>query len=135
MLQQFLEFGDLLPLIGVDDVKRLEIVAYIHAEASRRLPWIFCGDLSCFIRHVGYVADTGFHDVALAEEASDRPRLPRRLDDNQLATAVGPGLGVPGSFILDPCCHVSHPLHPAIAQEATAGKTAVARRTGLSTSV
>ncbi len=34
VLEQLLELADLLPLVGVDDVERLEIVIHVHAEAS-----------------------------------------------------------------------------------------------------
>jgi len=106
VLEQLLELCDLLPFVGIHDIKRLEVMVDIDAQASPRFASIFCRNLSSLIRHITNMADAGFHDVVLAKEASDRPRLPRRLDDDQRFAAVGPG-SRPTSGFLGPCCHVS----------------------------
>src|SRR5262249_17670861 len=96
VLEQVLELGDLLPLVGVDDVERFEVVVDVHAEAGPRAAALSGRYLRGLVRHVADVADAGLDHVFPAKEASDRARLGRRLDDHESPTA-GPRRAVPAA--------------------------------------
>ena len=102
VLEQALELGDLLPLVAVHDVQRLEVVVYVDAEPGPRLAAVLGRDLGRAVGHVADVADAGLDHVALAEVAGDGPGLGRGLDDDQLGamavTRRGPGPGGPGAY-------------------------------------
>lgn len=85
--QQLLELSDLGPLIGVDDVDRLEVVLDVHAEPAH-LAGVLLGHLGGAVREVADVPDARLDDIARAEVALDRLRLGRRLDDDESAAAV-----------------------------------------------
>ena len=102
VLEQALELGDLLPLVAVHDVERLEVVVHVDAEPGPRLAPVLGRDLGGAVGHVADVADAGLDHVALAEVPGDGPGLGRGLDDDQLGamavTAAALALAVP------PCC-------------------------------
>src|SRR6204780_1710427 len=89
VLEQVLELGDLLPLVGVDDVERLEVGVDVHAEARPWLPAVLRRYLRSLVRHVADVADARLDHVVLAEVARDRACLGRRLDDHETPAAMG----------------------------------------------
>ncbi len=89
VLEQVLELGDLLPLVGVDDVERLEVGVDVHAEARPWLPAVLRRYLRSLVRHVADVADARLDHVVLAEVARDRACLGRRLDDDETPAMGG----------------------------------------------
>jgi len=84
-LQEVLELGDLLALVGVDQVQRLEVAVHVHAEPAHRGALVLLRHLVRAGRQVTDVADRGLDGVTRSEVALDRLRLGRRLDDDQPA--------------------------------------------------
>ena len=109
VLEKRLELGDLLLLVGVDDVEGLEVVVHVDPEAGPRLAAVLGRDLGSLVGHVADVADAGLDHVALAEVAGNRARLGRRLDDDKPAPGTIGGIAGarasrrPGCRS---CCHV-----------------------------
>ena len=64
VLEQRLELGDLLLLVGRDDVEGLEVVVDVDAEAGPRLRAELLRDLRRLVRHVADVADARLDHVA-----------------------------------------------------------------------
>ena len=83
VLEQRLELGDLLLLVGRDDVEGLEVVVDVDAEAGPRLRAELLRDLGRLVRHVADVADARLDHVATAEVAGDGPGLGGGLDDHK----------------------------------------------------
>ena len=129
ILEQRLQLRDLLLLVGVDDIERLEVGIHVDAETGPRLAAVFGGYLGSGVWHVADVPDAGLHYIALAEIAGDGARLRRRLDDDESPQAVAGGfrqpwrLSRPIQFLLPR----SSPSHPTDALEATAGDQQAAR--------
>jgi hypothetical protein len=71
VLQQFLELGDLLFLVRVDDVQRFEIVIDVDAELGPLLALVLGRNLRGLPRKVTNMADTGLHDIVAAKVARD----------------------------------------------------------------
>ena len=96
VLERPLELGDLLLLVGVDDVVRLEAVVDVDGELAERALLHVRGQLGG-LRQVADVPDAGLDVVALAEVPRDRARLGRRLDDDEPLRGRGlaGGHGVP----------------------------------------
>jgi hypothetical protein len=110
VLEQLLELRDLLLLVGVHDVQRLKVVVDVDTQPRPRFAAILRRYLGGLVWHIANVTDAGLDGVSLAEEAGDRPRLARRLDDDQLVTAVGPSLRGPGG-LPGPWCQLSPILY------------------------
>ncbi len=139
ILQQLLELADLLALVGVDHVERLEVGIDVDPEPGPRLLAQPVGNVSSAARHVTDVADARFDHIALAEVPGDRARLGWRLDDDKpVGTVRRRGrVHLGGSRRrAGPCCHdflphisraswsalVGHAAaRPLRRQEATAG--------------
>src|SRR5438093_444707 len=83
LLQELLQLADLLLLVGIDDVERLEVVLDIDAEARPLLLLVFLRDVGGALGQVADVADARLDDEIVAEIALDRPCLGGRLDDHQ----------------------------------------------------
>src|SRR3989440_1140210 len=81
--EQLLQLTDLLLLVRIDDVERLEVVLDVHAEPRPRLFLVLLGDVGGALRQVADVTHAGFDDEVVAEVVLDRPRLRRRLDDHE----------------------------------------------------
>ncbi len=96
--QQLLELLDLVLLVTVDDVDRLEVGVDVHAEAGPGLALVLRRDLRRAVREVADVPDAGLDHVAGAEVALDRLRLGRRLDDDESAAAALCGLAGRGQL-------------------------------------
>jgi hypothetical protein len=77
ILQGSLQLGDLLPLVGVDHVQRLEVGVHVHAEPRPGLAAVLGRYLGCLVRHVADVPDAGLDHVALAEVPGNGPCLRR----------------------------------------------------------
>ncbi len=92
VLEQRLELGDLLLLVGRHDVERLEVVVDVDAEPRPGLRAVLLGDFRRLVGHVTDVADARLDYVSLAEIAGDGPGLGRGLDDHQTGatTVAGP---------------------------------------------
>ena len=86
VLERPLELGDLLLLVGVDDVERLEVGVHVDGELAEPALLLARRQLGGR-RQVADVADAGLDVVARAEVALDRLRLGLRLDDHQPAVA------------------------------------------------
>ncbi len=84
-----LQLLDLLLLVGIDDVQRLERVLDIDAESSPRFLLRGGRDVCGAVREVANVADRGFDDVAVAEIPGNGLCLGGRLDDDE--TTFGHG--------------------------------------------
>ncbi len=85
------QLGDLLLLVSVDDVERLEPVVDVDTEARPRLLLVLGRDVGGRRRQITDVPDARLDDVAAAEVAGNGLRLRRRLDDHQAAgVAVRP---------------------------------------------
>ena len=85
VLEQGLQLADLLLLVGVDDVERVEVVLDVHPELAERALL----DLRRHLARRGDVTDVPHRrlDVPVAAEiAGDGPRLGGRLDDDELAS-------------------------------------------------
>ena len=76
------ELGDLLALLPRDDVKRLEVVVDVDAEARPRLGLEGRRDVGGRSRQVADVADRRLDDVVTAEIARDGLGLRGGLDDD-----------------------------------------------------
>src|SRR5439155_7653170 len=74
ILQELLQLADLLLLVGIDDVERLEVVLDVDAEARPLLFLVFLRDIGGALRQVAYVADARLDDEIVAKIALDRPR-------------------------------------------------------------
>jgi hypothetical protein len=85
-LEQVLELGDLLALVGVDQVERLEVAVHVHAEPAHRGALVLLGHFVGARGQVPDMADRGLDGVTRSEVALDRLRLGRRLDDDQPAS-------------------------------------------------
>ena len=83
VLQQALQFGDLLPLLAVDHVERFEVVVDIDAQASPRFPFVRRGHFGRIPWQVAHVPDRRLHHEVAAEKTGDRPRLGGRLHDHE----------------------------------------------------
>ena len=83
VLQLALELVDLLLLVGIDDVERLERVIDVDAEAGPRLLLHRGRNVGGAIRKIADVADRRFHDVAVAEVPGNGLCLGRGLDDDE----------------------------------------------------
>ena len=83
VLQQRLQLGDLLALVGADDIQRLEAVIDVHAQPGPRLALVAGRNVGGVPRQVADMADARLDDVAGAEEASDLLCFCGRLDDDQ----------------------------------------------------
>ena len=86
VLEQRLELADLLLLVGVDDVVGLEVVVDVDAELAEGA-LLDVGRHLARRRDVADVADRRLDVPVAAEVAGDGPRLRRRLDDDELASA------------------------------------------------
>jgi hypothetical protein len=71
VLQELLELGDLLLLVGVDDIERLEAMINIDSESGPRLALEFRRDIGRSLGKIADVADAGLHDVPVAEITRD----------------------------------------------------------------
>ena len=78
-----LERADGGALVGVDDVKRLEVVVDVDAGPRPLLALVLGRHLGGPGRQVADVPTAGLDDVSVAQEAGDLRRLLRRLDDHQ----------------------------------------------------
>ena len=85
-LQRPLELGDLLLLVGVDDVVGREVVVDVDAEPPER-PALDLGRHLARRGDVADVADGGLDEPVLAQIARDRLGLGRALDDDQFGPA------------------------------------------------
>ena len=83
VLQLALELVDLLLLVGIDDVERLERVIDVDAEAGPRLLLHRGRNVGGAIGKIADVADRRFHDVAVAEVPGNGLCLGRGLDDDE----------------------------------------------------
>ena len=83
LLQELLQLADLLLLVRVDDVERLEVVLDVDAEPRPLLLLVLLGDVGGALGEVADVADARLDDEVVPEVALDRPRLRGRLDDHQ----------------------------------------------------
>ena len=83
VLQELLQLADLLLLVRVDDVERQEVVLDVDAEPGPFLLLVLLRDVRRALRQVANVANARLDDEAVAEEALDRPRLRRGLDDDE----------------------------------------------------
>ena len=83
LLQLRLEVGDLLLLVGADDVERRETVLRVHAESRPRFLLVLRGDVSSTAREVTDVSDRGLDNVVVAQVRLDLLRLGRRLHNDQ----------------------------------------------------
>jgi hypothetical protein len=81
--EELLQLADLLPLVRVDDVERLEVVLDVDAEAGPCLLLVLLGDVGRALRQIADVADARLHDEVVAEIAGDRLGLRRGLDDDE----------------------------------------------------
>ena len=91
VLEQRLELGDLLLLVGWHDVERLEVVVDVDAEPRPRLSAVLFRDFRRLVGHVANVADARLDHVPLAEVAGDGPGLGRGLHDHQPGAAAVAG--------------------------------------------
>ncbi len=82
-LEQLLQLGDLLPLVGVDDVEGLEVVVDVDAEARPALLLVLLRDVGRALGQIADVTDARLDDEAVAEVALDRLGLRRGLDDDE----------------------------------------------------
>ena len=80
--EPFLQVGDDLLLLGIDDVVRLEALLHVDAERAEALA-LRPRDVLGTIREVADVADARPDGVVVAEVAGDGPRLGGRLDDDE----------------------------------------------------
>ena len=87
VLQLALQLVDLLLLVGIDQVERLERVVDVDAESGPRLLLDRGGNVCGAVGEVADVADRRLDHIAVAEIAGNGLCLGRRLDDNE--TAVG----------------------------------------------
>ena len=83
VLQQRLEFADLLLLRLRDHVQRLEVVVDVDAVTRPLLGLVGLGDLLGAAGQVADVADGGLHEIVVTEEARDGAGLGWGLDDDK----------------------------------------------------
>ena len=103
-LRARLSSDDLLLLVGVDDVERLEVVVDVDGELAEAA--LLLGGRQLGRRgQVADVADAGLDVEAGPEVAGDRLRLRGRLDDHQ-PPGAGLLLVVRGHRLLVPACPV-----------------------------
>ena len=84
VLEEALEFGDLLLLARVDPVVGIEVVVDVDGEFAVRSLLHICRELGRGGK-VADVADRRLNVVTLSEVPNDRSRLRRRLDDDETA--------------------------------------------------
>ena len=82
VLEERAELGDLLLLVGVDDVERAEAVLDVDAETRPFLLLVLGRDVGGALRKVANMADGGLDHEVGTEVPGDRPRLRRGLDDD-----------------------------------------------------
>ena len=71
LLHQSLQMAQMVALVAVDDVQRLEVVVDVDTDAGPGLALVGRGDLSGVARQITDVTDGGLDDVAVAEIARD----------------------------------------------------------------
>jgi len=90
VLEGPLEFGDLLALVGIDDVVGLEVVLDVDAELPER-PLLHVRRHLARGGDVADVADGGLHHPSGAQVSGDRLDLVGGLDDDELVARRGGG--------------------------------------------
>ena len=111
VLEQVLQLGDGVLLVGADDVERFEVGIDIDAEARPRLGLVLGGHVRGGPGQVADVSPGGLDDVVGAQVASYFACLGRRLDNDEpphasaitssrkRLIAVAPGAAVPVSHL------------------------------------
>src|SRR5215813_3532726 len=108
VLQQLLQLADLLALVRVDDVERLEVGIDVDPEPGPRLLAQAVGDVSGAARHVPDVTDARLDYIALAEIPRDGACFRGRLDDDKPVGTVrrsGRAQLASSRRRAGPCCH------------------------------